>query len=304
MTRDQLIGRRFYKDGRFEIVRKIGTGGAGVVYEARDREHDYSVAVKFLRRDYCGWEDIQRFIREGKKFRKLHHPNIVRVYGVSRAFGHYYVASEFIQGKSLFQILRDRGRLDVDEALKIVDCVAGALGAVHEVNIVHRDLKPENLMVNEKGRLKILDFGIAKDLDASVALTRDGDFLGTPGYTAPEQVTGQEVDRRADIFSLGVLLFELITGELPREAQSSAEVLEQASEKDAATDDDLYLRLERPLVELIAAMIEKSRRHRIESCAKVQERLKPLLEAAAQPLSEPDAHRLAGFVRERLGSGA
>ncbi|MEZ6195059.1 MAG: serine/threonine-protein kinase [Planctomycetota bacterium] len=301
MSPDPLIGRRFYKDDRYEIVRKIGGGGAGVVYEARDRKRGYSVAIKFLRRDYCDREDIERFVREGKKFSRLRHPNIVRIYGVSRAFGHYYVASEFIDGLNLYQTLATRERLELVEALQIVDCVAAALEQVHAHKIIHRDLKPENLMIDREGRLKILDFGIAKDLDASVALTQDGDFLGTPGYTAPEQVLGQGIDHRADIFSLGVLLYELTTGELPFRGERKTEVLRQTLQGRELEPEAFEGRIAEPVARLIGRMIERDRELRPADCSEVRREIHLILASLEGTATEARRFDLVDFLRRAVG---
>jgi eukaryotic-like serine/threonine-protein kinase len=205
-----MIGRSFGREGQYLVQEKLGEGGMGVVYRAHDRKNERVVALKFLRTDGAvDPETIARFKNEGRKFGVLRHPNLVRVYALGREEGVLYIASEFVEGKNLYQRIVREGPFTVDRALEVVEFAAAWLAVAHKERFVHRDLKPENIMIRDAdGVVKVLDFGIAKDLNASIALTAAGAYLGTPSYSSPEQIDGEAVDGRSDIFALGVILYE------------------------------------------------------------------------------------------------
>ena len=204
----------------FRILRKIGEGGMGVVYEAEDVELQRRVALKVLRRDFLGKEDRrQRFLREARTAAQITHPHIATVYEVGEDDGETFIAMEFVEGQNLRQRIGGKP-LPIDEAMRLAVQVAEGLAAAHEAQIVHRDLKPENVMIGPDGRARILDFGLAKpleqpnpeDSDATVAISGEGRILGTVAYMAPEQARGLEVDGRSDHFSFGITLYEMLTG--------------------------------------------------------------------------------------------
>jgi serine/threonine protein kinase len=212
---------RGHKLGHFDIVELIGRGGMGDVYRARDTRLKREVAIKVLppefARDPAG---ILRFEREARAASALNHPNIVCVYEIGHEGRQYWIVSELVHGQPLHEIMK-RGALPVRRAIEITVQIADGLAAAHAAGIVHRDLNPRNVMVNSEGRVKILAFGLAKrgggvsDTSASVTeggLTRPGLTMGTPGYLAPEQITGKAADHRSDIFALGVILHEMLSG--------------------------------------------------------------------------------------------
>jgi predicted Ser/Thr protein kinase len=205
--------------GRYEIVREIGLGGGGRVYEARDPRLERTVAIKVLGAlapaEGVETEAYERFLREAKAAAGLQHPGIVTVYDndVDAQTGEAYIVMEFVPGRSLHEILRESKRLPPDRAVAIGAQIARALQAAHEGGIVHRDVKPGNILVTDDGRAKITDFGVAR-LAAS-ELTTIGRFVGTPNYASPEQVEGRPLDGRSDLFSLGAVLFRCLTGRLP-----------------------------------------------------------------------------------------
>jgi serine/threonine protein kinase len=187
-----------------------------VVYQARDPQIDRLVAVKVLRFDRVSSDAfVKRFLKEAVVIGRLSHPNIVTIYDVGEEQGNAYIAMEFLEGRPLSDVVRERSP-DVKEVVELGIQIAGTLNYAHQKGIIHRDIKPSNIIVEPDGRIRITDFGIAHINDSSLTVqTQSGDILGTPAYMSPEQVTGQPVDGRSDIFSLGVILYELITGRRP-----------------------------------------------------------------------------------------
>ena len=203
--------------GRYEVLGELGQGAMGIVYKARDPLIDRVVAIKTInlglaldeKEEYEG-----RFYQEAKAAGRLNHPNIVTIYDVGKSGDVAYIAMEFLQGRELRDIMNDGGLLPVEQVLDIVAQVAQGLAYAHEHEIVHRDVKPSNIMVVRDGHAKITDFGIAR-MASSAVRTQTGMVLGSPKYMSPEQVMGKAIDQRSDIFSLGVMLYEMLTGQSP-----------------------------------------------------------------------------------------
>ncbi|MDH4234281.1 MAG: protein kinase [Gallionella sp.] len=203
--------------GRYEILGELGHGAMGIVYKARDPLIDRVVAIKTINLGLAldeKEEYEERFYQEAKAAGRLSHPNIVTIYDVGKSGNVAYIAMELLQGRELRDIMNDGGVLPVDQVLDIVAQVALGLAYAHEHDIVHRDVKPSNIMVVRDGHVKITDFGIARMASSSVR-TQTGMVLGSPKYMSPEQVMGKAIDRRSDIFSLGVMLYEMLTGQAP-----------------------------------------------------------------------------------------
>ena len=198
----------------YKILSKLGEGGMGVVYKAEDSKLDRTVALKFLPAHLLGDEEVRkRFEREAKASAALDHSNVCTVYEIDEAEGKTFIAMALVEGESLDKKI-ERGPLKINEALDIAQQVAKGLEAAHKRGIVHRDIKPENIMVGEHGHVTIMDFGLAQLTWAS-RLTRDDQTMGTTAYMSPEQTEGSGTDRRTDIWSLGVVLYEMITGQQP-----------------------------------------------------------------------------------------
>ncbi|HLE32547.1 MAG TPA: serine/threonine-protein kinase, partial [Bacteroidota bacterium] len=196
----------------YNIQEKLGEGGMGVVYKAQDSKLDRLVALKFLPEHVSvGSADLERFTQEAKAAAGLNHPNICTIHGIEEAGGKNFIVMEFVDGQMLQE---KKASLSMKQALDIGIQIAEGLAAANEKGIVHRDIKPENIMIRKDGRVQIMDFGLAKLRGAS-RLTKEGSTVGTAGYMSPEQVQGQETDHRSDIFSLGVLLYEMLTGQPP-----------------------------------------------------------------------------------------
>jgi serine/threonine-protein kinase len=203
--------------GRYEVLGELGQGAMGIVYKAKDPLIDRVVAIKTINLGLAMDEKEEyegRFYQEAKAAGRLNHPNIVTIYDVGKSGDVAYIAMEFLQGRELRDVMNDGGLLPVDQVLDIVAQVAQGLAYAHEQEIVHRDIKPSNIMVVRDGHAKITDFGIAR-MASSAVRTQTGMVLGSPKYMSPEQVMGKAIDQRSDIFSLGVMLYEMLTGEAP-----------------------------------------------------------------------------------------
>jgi serine/threonine protein kinase len=212
---------------RYELGERLGLGGMSTVHLAFDRRLEREVAVKLLAEHLA--EDpsfVARFKREALAAARLVHPNIVQVFdfGLDDASGRHYIVMEYIRGQSGAEILRDRGRIELEEALAIVGHACRGLDYAHRNGVVHRDVKPGNLLRSEDGLVKLADFGIAKALSEESAITQVGSVLGTAAYLAPEQAHGEEAGPRADLYSLGVVTYQLLSGQLPYEANSLTEL--------------------------------------------------------------------------------
>ena len=224
-----LIGRVL---GEYRVEEEIGRGGMGIVYKAHEATLQRTVALKVLPADLAR-DDVfvKRFVREARAAARLSHPNIVAVYGVGQSDGAHYIAMEYVDGRSLARLVREQGALGAGQALDIARQAAEALAHAHKHGIIHRDIKPENIMVDESGRVKLMDFGLARALQSQSKLTADGTRLGTPLYMSPEQVNGEPLDARTDIYSLGVVLYEMLTGTAPFAADTPLSLMYQITHK-------------------------------------------------------------------------
>jgi serine/threonine-protein kinase len=201
---------------RYELGHRIGGGGMADVVEAYDRKLGRRVAVKLLRNGSGDPSAPERFAREGRMAAGFTHPNVVTVYDVGDADGQHYLVMELIEGRTLADVIAERGPLPVDEALATTDALLAALSAAHERGLVHRDVKPANVLIGGDGRVKLADFGIAVATQhANAGLTATGQMMGTPTYLSPEQVAGREATPRTDLYAVGVVLYELLAGAPP-----------------------------------------------------------------------------------------
>src|SRR5262245_39601746 len=230
----QLIGREL---ANYRIVSLLGRGGMGEVYLAEDKRLRRKVALKFLPARFTNdAERVRRFEREAKAASATNHPNILTIYEIGQSEGLRFIATEFVDGMTLRQAMQNDG-LSIAESLSIAIQVAGALSAAHEAGIIHRDVKPENVMAPRNGIVKVLDFGLAKLTETNLPVmdseaatlqrnsTDSGVVMGTPRYMSPEQVRGEKMDARTDIFSLGVMLYEMLTGRAPFSGVTASDCL-------------------------------------------------------------------------------
>src|SRR5947207_4609154 len=218
---DTLIGTVF--DGRYRIVRKLGAGGMADVYLAEDQELGRRVAIKILNDRHAADDSfVERFRREAKNAAGLSHPNIVSVYDRGTAEGTYYSAMEYIDGRSLKELIVSRGPAPVKTAVEYTRQILAAVGFAHRHGIVHRDIKPHNVLVGPEGRLKVTDFGIARS--GASQMTEVGSIIGTAQYLSPEQARGSPVDQTSDLYSVGVVLYEMLTGQVPFTGDTPLEI--------------------------------------------------------------------------------
>ena len=209
---------------RYELLEKIGEGGMGIVYKAKCHLLNRFVAVKILKAELSNDEDfVARFKREATSIARLSHPNIVNVHDVGTENNINFIVMEYINGKTLKQVIKENGRLSSQKTLDIVLQVAKALECAHKNNIIHRDIKPDNIMITKDNMVKVMDFGIAK-VDDSRTVTNSNKVMGTVHYFSPEQAKGNVVDCRTDIYSLGIVMYEMVTGQVPYNAESSISI--------------------------------------------------------------------------------
>ena len=296
MSGTQLAGRRL---GGFVVEREIGSGGMGLVLLARQESLDRPVVLKRIHPDLVSDPELEaRFEREAIAAGRLHHPNVVCVYDRFRHRGQPYLASEYVDGTDLSAILTKTARLPWRLAATIALEVARGLEAIHAEGTLHRDIKPQNLLIGRRGEVKIGDFGLALDASGGV-LTRPGIALGTPPYMAPEQMRGDRVDPRADLFSLGVVLYEMLTGRTPYVAPKTDEepaLLEQLESGRHPRVRRHCRDAPRALTRLVRDCLRPKPPRRIASASEACRRLERLLQ---RPTHADCRHVLARFLWER-----
>ncbi len=244
--------------GRYEITGELGRGAMGVVYKALDPTIGRTVALKTMRLDVHGLdaqEMVRRFQNEARAAGVLNHPNIVTIYDAGEQDGIFYIAMEFIEGTTLHELLAEKRVLATDEVLQLTRQICRGLDYAHSNGIVHRDIKPANIMITGNGTVKIMDFGIAK---SGGQVTNTGQVLGTPNYMAPEQVKGKQLDGRSDLFSLGVILYEMLTGEKPFVGQNVTTIIYKIVNENPITPRDLDVTVHPGLSAIVTKALAKA----------------------------------------------
>src|SRR6266576_871365 len=280
---DLLVGRTI---GHYKISKRIGTGGMGEVYLASDITAGRKAALKFLPTRFTGdAERLKQFQQEAHAVVGLNHPNILTVYEIGEDDSTHYIASELIEGETLRQRLM-RGRIEVGEAVDVAIQVASALAAAHQTGIVHRDIKPENIMLRPDGYVKVLDFGIAKLAEQEGPMPKDevlllvetnlGSILGTVPYMSPEQARGAPVDKETDIWSLGVILYEMVTGHQPFVGEAPREVMTSIREKQPPPLTSYSKQSRAELQQIISKALRKDQSERYQSASEMLQALKNL----------------------------
>src|SRR5690242_6997871 len=247
--------------GRYRLEARIGSGGMSTVYRALDETLQRRVAIKLMNREVASDSDqLERFRREARAVAQLSHPHVVGVIDAGEDEGRPYIVFECVEGETLKDRIRRRGRLPIPEAVAYAIEIARALGAAHARHIVHRDVKPQNVLIDEEGSAKVTDFGIARTLEEE-SLTADGRVLGTTDYVSPEQALGQPVTGQSDLYSLGVVLYEMLTGEVPFRGENQVAV---AMKHVRETIPDVQLK--RPEVSAaLASVVDTATAKRVEN---------------------------------------
>jgi eukaryotic-like serine/threonine-protein kinase len=255
--------------GRYEILLLLGQGGMGAVYKARDRELDRLVALKVVRPDLAANPGIlRRFKQELILARQVTHKNVIRIFDLGEAEGTKFITMEYIEGLDLKALVSQKKRLAPDEAVAIIKQVCQALDAAHSGGVIHRDLKPQNIMVDTQGKVSVMDFGIARSVEAS-GFTQTGALVGTPDYMSPEQAKGENLDSRSDLFTLGIIFYELLTGRAPFEAKTTVATLLKRTSERPVPPIELDRTLPRPLSDVVVRCLEIDPQRRYQNALEI-----------------------------------
>lgn len=289
---------------RYELEELVGTGGMSSVYKARDALLERNVALKILHDQYTGDEEfVERFKREARAVAQLSHPNIVTVIDRGEDGGRQYIVFEYIDGENLKDLVVRRGRLPARDALELGLQVARGLAFAHEHGLVHRDVKPQNVLLNGDGQAKVTDFGIARTLDVD-GVTQTGTVLGTSNYIAPEQASGEPVDAHTDVYSLGVVLYELLVGDVPFPGENFVAVALKHVNQPAPSVLDARKDVPVRVAAAVDRALEKDPEHRFPTMDAFAAELEACLAAESMPVADGEAtvvtaHVPAQAVRRR-----
>ena len=270
-----MIRPGMFMEDRYEILDKIGAGGMSDVYKAKDHKLNRFVAIKFLKQEYC--EDktfVAKFQIEAQSAAALLHPNVVSVYDVNEADGIYYIVMEFVDGITLKRYIDRNGRLPIKEATSIAIQVGQGIEAAHNANIIHRDIKPQNVLISREGKIKVTDFGIARTTTAN---TISQDILGSVHYISPEQARGGQVDERSDIYSFGIVFYEMVTGELPFDGDSTVSIALKHIQESVPLVSDIVDGVPSSVVRIIEKCTQKKPERRYQKMSSLLADLKTSL---------------------------
>jgi len=286
--------------GQYVLLAKIGEGGMGVVYRARDESLDREVAIKVLHPHLLKQENLkERFRREARVHGKVQHPNIVTLLSLYEDDEYMALVMEMVHGQNLRQFLRDKPTLSLLDVLNIADEILVGLEASHQVDVIHRDIKPSNVLLTDDGKIKLMDFGLAKPQSGEDDLTKSGATVGSFRYMSPEQILNQQVDIRTDLYSFGIVLYEMCTGQLPFDAAGDGaaefEIMEKQVREEPVEPRKLNRSLPKELSELILSLLSKRPDDRPASCAEVRAALKRIKQAP----SARDAAALKKTIQTR-----
>jgi len=297
--------------GKYKLLKELGKGGMGEVYLAHQTETGAKVALKILPPELTrNPQYVQRFRREAEAVSRLDHPHIIKMYEIGEDDGVHYIAMEHLGGAPLETLLKKRGPLPIREAAKIIMDVAGALDFAHSEGIIHRDIKPDNILSDERGEFKVMDFGIAR-IEEGTQLTVTGTIMGTPEYMSPEQGAGKKVDQRTDIYSLGIVFYEMLTGKVPFRAETALKVIQMHMSQTPESPKILNPEIPGSLAAVVGKMVEKnpadryaSFQHVINAVVRAVPKAASLAPGARakaiQPKKERHAERQGPRVRERV----
>ena len=258
---------------RYEVLQTLGEGGMGAVYKAKDLELNRVIALKVIRPELAGNPEIlQRFKQELILARQVTDRNVIRIFDLGEASGIRYITMEYVEGLSLHQILRKQGKLPVSEAMEIMRQMLSGLQAAHREGVIHRDLKPGNIMRDAQGRVVVMDFGLARSLEGD-GMTRTGTMLGTMEYMSPEQAQAKELDARSDVFTVGLICYELLTGKMPYHADSVVASLLKRVQERAVPPSDWDATIPQPVSEMVSKCLERNAEDRWQSAQEVLDRI-------------------------------
>src|SRR5699024_8051019 len=273
-----LAGKRL--DDRYEIIRTIGGGGMANVYLAKDLILNREVAIKVLRMEYANDpEFIERFDREAKAATSVSHPHIVNIYDVGEETEDHilYIVMEYVDGMTLKEYIQQNSPIDVKETIKIMEQLTSAISHAHASGLIHRDVKPQNILIDNTGNIKITDFGIAMALSAT-SLTQTNSILGSVQYISPEQARGGKATKKSDIYSLGIVMFELLTGQLPFSGQSPVAIALKHLQEDTPSIRDLDQDIPQSIENIVLKSTTKDPTYRYQTADEMQEALEHALD--------------------------
>src|SRR6056297_10605 len=266
-----MIGKLL--NDRYKIERQIGSGGMALVYEAKDVMLDRKVAIKMLRPEFVSDEDfINKFRHEAKAVAKITHPNVVSIYYIVESENSLYLVMEYIEGKDLKSLIQKRGKLSVVEALDIANQVTAAVEVAHENNIIHCDIKPHNILITDNNQVKVTDFGIARAVTSSTMTITDT-IMGSAHYFSPEQAQGEEISTYSDIYSIGVVLYEMLSGRVPFKGESPISVALKHIQKEPKELKEVFPSVPEEVNELVMKTLSKEPEDRQESASQLREEI-------------------------------
>ncbi|MBI5367471.1 MAG: serine/threonine protein kinase [Planctomycetes bacterium] len=288
-TSGGATGAGLRKLGSFRILGPLGNGGMGVVYKAHDETLDRVVAVKVLSGQLGADDEFrERFLREARAAAGLDHPNIVPIYSAGDQDGILYIAMQYVQGETLTTLVRRKDRLSVRRALEITRDASLALAEAHRRGFIHRDIKCSNIMVDADGRVKVMDFGLSRGMRPGQGITQSGTYLGTPEYSSPEQCETHDLDGRTDLYSLGVCLYEMLTGRLPHTAQTPVALFRKIVDDRPVPVAEINPNLSRPVARFVDRLLAKRRDDRPATADAAAEEAQTLLTQERLPATAED----------------
>ena len=259
--------------GRYQIIEELGKGGMGKVYKANDTDIKEKVAIKLIKPEIStNKKTIERFQNELKFARKIRHKNVCQMYDLNREEGTYYITMEYVEGENLKNMIRMSRQLGIGTAISVAKQVCEGLAEAHKLGVVHRDLKPSNIMIDREGSVRILDFGIARSLKEK-GITGAGVMIGTPEYMSPEQVEAKETDQRSDIYSLGVILYEMVTGKVPFEGDTPFTIGMKHKGEIPKDPKEVNSQIPEDLSRVILRCLEKDKEKRYQSAGELRSEL-------------------------------